>query len=682
MVNNRSFQNTQERNMMGDISFYSEHMECFENTDAFLNAIKIKQRNWDDFIKKHIISPDMNPTIAQSWIRSKAFGIDPFHVHVHHLTQEELQERREKNAPLLQYAQPLMNKLADVASGNISLMSLHDSDGYMLELNDRQRPEVSWRDECFHPGVRWREEDVGTNGLGLVLIEKQPIQIIGPEHYNYNQRNICCCAAPIFDADETLVGVLNVCAQIDNFSPHLMMQVILSCYAISNQLKAYRQFEIDRAVLDIISECVIVLDQHMNIIRCSNYAANLFHTTPPALIGLHIQELIHIPELAQKIRSAEGICHVFHNCSSYFNGQHLSCEISATLIREDGCELGTVLIVRNSKAVAKNIANTIGNYARFTFEDITTVYPPLIELIGKMKANANTQAPILICGEGGTGKEIYAHAIHAYSDHGCEPFITVNCAATPSEALKQELFGQEISAQQSDATPNRTLGKLELCDGGTIFLDSIDQLSIEIQHLLLRLLTTKRLWRCDGKAELEVNIRIIAATHANLETLVSRNRFLSPLYEMLRQTVYSIPPLRKRPDDIALMAQQLISHLNETEHTQKFLPAASIALLKKRSWPGNGRELHNTVLSAFYFCKEAEISPEYIDIQKTAPTQSPFKDEWSGKEQAERQKLVDILLKYDANVEKAAAALHISRATLYRHLKKYNIRCKEISSSQ
>lgn len=668
---------------MTDIAFNADCIEQFANDEIFMEAVRKKHEAWDAFMQNSVISSDVNPTIAQSWIRSKAYGIDPYRLNVFHLSDEELAERREKRKVLLQYAGPIMNTLAKIGAGHISLMSLHDSEGYMLELNDQQRPEVSWRDECFRPGVRWREEDVGTNGIGLVLIEKRPIQIIGQEHYNYGQRNICCCAAPIMDSDGTLIGALNVCAQVGNFSQHMMTLVVLSCYAITNQLVSYSSFEVDKTVLSVISECVIVLDQHLHIIRCSDYAAKLFRVQPSFLIGLHIQELIHIPELGSQWKDTREKNIVCRNCNSYFNGRHLLCDVHATPIHDGSRNLGTVLTVRSSNAVAKDIASTVGNYAQFSFEDIVTSHPPLLDLIEKMKQQANLTLPVLLCGESGTGKELYAHAIHAYSDISEEPFITVNCASMPTEALKHELFGCEKGVFNGPFRDGH-LGKLELCNGGAIFLDGIDRVSLEIQRLLLRLLKTHRLCRCGGLAEFEVNLRIYAATHSDLADMVRKKLFLEELYQVLSGLVYTIPPLRSRPNDIALLAKHTVQNLSRVEYVQKQLSPQLMERLRINVWPGNGRELCDSVTMAFYACDGTVIMPEHMDEMYLRPAQSAKEQPTVNAElleSPERRRLLELLQAFDYDVERTADALHISRATMYRRLKKYDISIKNIQSS-
>lgn len=667
---------------MDSISLNLEHVEHFYNSETFYNALETKKSNWEAFITNNIISPEVHPIIAQSWIRSKSAGVDPFHLSVIQLNDAELDSLYEKNRILLQYAKPLMEELAKIDSEHISLMSLHDSEGYMLALKDPQNSETAWWDECFRPGVRWREDDIGTNALGLALIEKKPVQILGPEHYCNAQQNFCCCAAPIFNQDGSIAGVLNITSKINNFSQHMMTLVALSCYAISNHLKAHRDFEIDQTVLNVISESVIVLDKHMNIIRCSDCAAQLFHTDASTLLGYHILDVIHIPELNTQLQQSEGKSFCCKKCSSHFNSTHFLCDVIVTPVSKNDRKLGVALTIKSNKMNARDIASTVGNHAKFSFNDIITNDESVLNIIKQMKEIANTKTPILILGETGINKEIFAHAIHDYSNRRNEPFVSIDCASFSPELLKYELFGYDKSIFPKSFKEN-SVGKLELSDGGTILLSRIDRLPLELQHMLLQFLTVRQPYKYGEKHEMVLNVHIIATTSSDLQDAVSKGFFSDKLYNFLSSTIYVIPPLRNRIMDISLLAQHIIQHMNAIEGTTRQLSPELIELLQMQSLPGNDQELQDIISRAFYCCTDQIILPEHLKIPKydSSHCESHTKTDpiLSNTEQnSERQQLINNLIDANFDVGRAASILNISRATMYRRMKKFNIRCKDI----
>lgn len=651
-------------------------MDTFYDSETFHNTLKAQKANWEAFIQNNVISPDVHPMIAQSWIRSKSAGVDPFHLSVIQLSDTELDALYEKNRIFLQYARPLMEELAKIDSEHISLMSLHDSEGYMLALKDPQNLETGWWDDCFRPGVRWREDDIGTNALGLALIEKKPIQTLGPEHYCNAQQNFCCCAAPVFYPDGSIAGVLNITATVNNFSQHMMTLVTLSSYAISNQLKAYHDFEIDHTVLDAISESVIVLDKHMNIIRCSDYAARLFHTTASALLGYHILDVIHIPELGARLRKSEGKSFYCKECSSHFNAMHFVCDVTVTPINMDGRNLGVALTIKNNQLNPRDISSAIGNFSKFTFADILTEDETLLNAIERMKDSSDSDKPILLVGEDGIDKEIFAHAIHSYSRRRGQPFVFADCAAFSPELPKSELFGY--------SEKGNLIGKLELSDGGTIVLHRIDRLPLEIQNEILRFLISRQIYKYDIKRNTTVDVRVIATADADLSEAVQKHFFSEELYELFSGAIFEIPPLRSRPKDIPVLAQRIVRRMNAVEGTARQLSPELLEQLRMQPLPGNDSELQDIVTRAFYNCHDQFILPEHLDFRKSgflfsseAPEKQNGHSDGAG-QNSERQQLIESLKSAGFDVERAASELNISRATMYRRMKKYNIKCKDI----
>lgn len=658
------------------------HIETFQDDDAFHAELNKKIEQWESFQKYNIIDPNVNPIIAQSWIRSKSMNVDPYNPTVFHLSDEELAQRFEENKVLLQYARPLLNKLAEVGGDYISLMSLHDKDGYMLELNDQQDAKATWRDDYFRLGVRWTEEDVGTNGIGLVLKEHKPIQIIGQEHYCFRQRRICCCAAPICDEDGELVGVVNVCSRQECFTPYMMTLVVLVCYAIENQISAYQSFKMIDTVFTVMSEGVMILDRHLNVVRCSVSAAQIFNTSPESMVGSHIQDIVHIPDLSRRI-SASRATFTYRECSSYFNGNPVNCDIAVTPVYSGEKCMWVALSIRASNTVTKQAAAVVGSFASFTFDDIITNNEGLRNTIENMKQAAESNCSILISGEVGTDKELFARAIHAHSSRRDEPFVVVNCAALLRRFVESELFGYEKGAfggKIRDGNP----GKFELSNGGTIYLEEIGETPLEIQAKLLRVLDTHRVLRINGKVEKKLDIRVIASTSRNLYHEVCERNFREDLYYRLSVTSFQVPPLRERMEDLPDLVHAKIRDLNLETGSDKVASDRLLERLSHFPWPGNVRELQDAVVRAFFSCLGRVIGPEHLADKYSG---NPLAQ--SGHHQiesatmttgdmaiVERKMIIERLREYRGNIAAVAASMNVSRATMYRRLKKYGINLK------
>jgi transcriptional regulator with PAS, ATPase and Fis domain len=301
---------------------------------------------------------------------------------------------------------------------------------------------------------------------------------------------------------------------------------------------------------------------------------------------------------------------------------------------------------------------------------------------------AYTDCTILIDGESGTGKELFAHSIHSYSNRRKGPFIAVNCASLPHALVESELFGYE-KGSFTGALGQGNPGKFELANGGTIFLDEIGELPLEIQAKLLRVLDTHRISRLGGKTEKRLDVRVIAATNRNLRQEVKKMNFREDLYYRLNVLTFSIPPLHNRKDDIPLLIERFLSDLNTKSRNisggicPKFIDEDCIACLCSYNWPGNVRELQNTILRAYYcsgnnslITKEhlPETIVRYIPFQQNLNVQSTSSITFSSEE---KEVLIDAIKTCNGNVELAAKNLDISRATFYRKVKRHGIRLKE-----
>jgi transcriptional regulator with PAS, ATPase and Fis domain len=288
---------------------------------------------------------------------------------------------------------------------------------------------------------------------------------------------------------------------------------------------------------------------------------------------------------------------------------------------------------------------------------------------------------VLLAGETGTGKELFARGIHAASARASEPFAALNCAAIPESLLESELFGHERGA--FTGADNRKIGLLELARGGTVLLDEVAELSLALQAKLLRVLEDRTARRVGGLEEVEIKCRIIAATNESLEQAVARGRFREDLFYRLDAFRITLPPLRNRASDIEVLARHFLRTIAaELHQTPKVLASETLGLVMKHEWRGNVRELKNVMERAYVVCDGPEILPHHLTLQRrnSSTTQAP-NPELAGQisipkrgltmEDIEREAILITMRIVDGNQSKASRILGISRATLLRKLAKY-----------
>lgn len=299
--------------------------------------------------------------------------------------------------------------------------------------------------------------------------------------------------------------------------------------------------------------------------------------------------------------------------------------------------------------------------------------PATKQLLHEISRVAYFDSTVLLRGETGVGKGMVAQLIHELGPRKNEKFVEVKCAAIPEPLLESELFGQEKS---------QTAGKFEAADGGTLFLDEIGDLAPELQIKLLRILQGGEFERVGGLKTLKVNVRVIAATNKNLEAVLETGRFREDLFYRLNVLPIFIPPLRERKDDVLFLAQHYLKEFSQKLHKRFEKPSAEILeRLTAYNWPGNVRELQNVVERAVVMGKEPQFAPKDFALGPTSRdpmAKRPSEDLSSFKSlrELEHKSLLDALRRSSGNIARAARLLGISRGTIYRRLRKYDIGLK------
>ncbi|HXX54379.1 MAG TPA: sigma-54 dependent transcriptional regulator [Thermodesulfovibrionales bacterium] len=308
----------------------------------------------------------------------------------------------------------------------------------------------------------------------------------------------------------------------------------------------------------------------------------------------------------------------------------------------------------------------------------------ILEAEEKIQKVAPTKATAFILGESGTGKELFARAIHCLSPRKDFPFVTINCAAIPRELLESELFGHEKGA--FTGAEAKKLGKFELADGGTIFLDEIGEMELSVQSKILRVIQESEIERLGGIKPIQVNVRVIAATNKEIDVAVAEGRFREDLYYRLNVFPIRIPPLRERIEDIPLLVDFFLKkYCAEMKCGAKKVSQEVLTILKGTLWKGNVRELENTVERAIILCNGLTITPEHISLNPVPRESSldklaalPMNGTLEDTKKvalrlAESKRITKALQETRGNKTRAAELLDVSYKTLLTKIKEYSI---------
>ena len=441
-------------------------------------------------------------------------------------------------------------------------------------------------------------------------------------------------------------------------------------------------------------------------------AGTLLGLLPTRVTGRHLSEVLPLPPvLAQAIArqsqlSDEEIVFDTRNgrvtcicalkpIASYRAGLSDIFGSSSLVLSEPVVADGFVLILRSIERVQKLVNRMTGARARLTFEHVVGENPGLKEAMRLSRLAANSNSTVLLRGETGTGKEIFAQSIHNSSMRADGPFVAVNCAAIPRELINTELFGYEGGSFTGADRQGRS-GKFEQAHGGTLFLDEIGDMPLDLQTALLRAIETRTITRVGGQRVIPVDARIIAATHRDLREEARRGSFRSDLYYRLNVLTIHIPALRERADDLPLLVQHFLQRQGRVMGRSLSITHEAMAAIQNYPWPGNIRELENLLERITYLMPRSIITiddlppelrttpddvsqaPLLLESQPPRPSSRHVSTENAGalKEQsssAEMQAILQALRTCDGHIARAATLLGISRTTLWRKMAKYGL---------
>jgi TyrR family helix-turn-helix protein/PAS domain S-box-containing protein len=448
-------------------------------------------------------------------------------------------------------------------------------------------------------------------------------------------------------------------------------------------------------ILNSVSEGIITINEHGVLTHINEKARNIFHLGEKEAIGMHAEQL-----LMEKLPILETIV-----TGESYHLKEVKSKIGANtvhyltsgvpILNNLGRVIGAVATIKDFKQVEEIISKVDRNMKAFTFDKIVYQSNGMRKIVDLAKLVAKGTSSILLRGESGTGKELFARAIHIESICSSEPFIAINCAALPESLLESELFGYEEGAF-TGAVRGGKKGLFEQANKGTLFLDEIGELSTKMQVRLLRVLQEGTVRRIGGNKEVNIDVRIITASHRNLEEMISNNTFRLDLYYRLNVVPIHIPPLRERKEDIPIIAQHLIRKIcHKLKKQEKFLTSDSLQYLMSLPWPGNVRQMENTlellinvvendkittddILQWCNFKMEKAKNEDQMDDENFS-IQFRFKEKWPTlKEVVDEveKKLIYQVLESHLSSRKAGSILGVSNTTILNKMKKYGYPAK------
>lgn len=628
------------------------------------------------------------PEIFESWLRAIRNGVDYLSNENHFVTETDLRNRIETNKDLIEIASIQMKSIYSIMKNMDFKVALADNDGVVISTISNESIISKSTGTLALVGNHYDEYHAGTSGIGTSLFLKKPVQIWGNEHFKIETKGWNCAAAPIKDIDGEIIGCLSMTSVSLDGCVHMLALVTSAVDVIERELrlkkasenyeKLYNQFKV---AIESIDEGVIILNQCDAIIQVNHKFVEMTGLESEDLVGKSIYEIMVLDnELESQIRKNE-------HTDLFDTKIGVQNRVVRAMVQVTPYELvsqnivgGKLLVFRESEHMKRVATRIMGSVAHFEFVEMIGCSKELAEAVKTAKIASKSDTTVLITGESGTGKEMLAQSIHNASKRRNGPFVAINCGALPRTLVESELFGYD-EGTFSGAKKGGNPGKIELADGGTLFLDEVGDMPVELQTNLLRVLQNNEIVRLGGTQPIKVDIRVIAATHQDLIRLISERRFRLDLYYRLNVMGIHIPPLRKRMDDM----EPLVEYFLEKYSRANLYPTRQISfdayeMLMKYHWPGNVRQLENTIERTILVSEEPVIGvddlPGDVRVYSDKKSNSSETEKYNKKQRkpsVSDEVIIETLIRYKGNVLKTAQQIQISRRALYNRLSSMGI---------
>jgi len=623
----------------------------------------------------------VDPVILRSWERCRRFGLTEHHAlpGLGALDRVALKVEQERNRCLLKQVRPIMEHVYEQIRESGSMVILADANGMLLEtVGD---PEFVDRADriALAAGASWDENLRGTNAIGTALSEERPVEVLGAEHFLDHNGFLTCCASPIFGPDGRLIGVLDISGDYRATQRHT-----LGLARLSSAIAEKRLFE----------------SQHGNdIIVCFHGRADYLGSPKEGLAAVtadgQVQAINYNGLEILGIRRVDAVRRDFsmvfesslaslidrqrQNPQNSFeisvSGKTISIQLRGRLPAPSSAgrvfdEPEIVRPTRRSEATAT---------APLTLDMLNTGDARLQAAIDRARRILGRDIPIMIQGESGAGKEMFAKGFHNSGPRHAGPFVALNCASIPETLIESELFGYQGGAF-TGARKEGAPGKIQQAHGGTLFLDEIGDMPLNLQARLLRVLQERCVTPLGSTRAIQVDISLVCATHRRLREEVARGTFREDLYYRLNGMSVTLPSLRDRTDIRQLVAKLAAEEARNREPVR--FSEGAMQAIERYDWPGNIRQLFNVIRVAIALLDDGEnlicechLPEELFESIPLAPVTAPA-EQWAAApleqagslEEIGRQVAMRTLEAAGGNVSAAARQLGISRNTLYRKL--------------
>ncbi len=598
-----------------------------------------------------------------------------------------LSETLQQQASLIESARPLMEDLYQWAEDTESVFFLTDADLCVLDVLGDPPTMQQLQHWGVRTGTYWRETQMGTNAVSLALREAIPVRVVGPEHYCEFHHALGMAAAPLNAPGGHSIGTLAVTWLEGAPHPLATALVMSATRSLENQLyadmyyqEANRRMSELNGMLSTTNEGIVCWNDENQLIYVNRRAGEILGLAPSSVTGRLLNEILELPKtVLQAVEEGRSL----HDVETPLRvaERTISCLVSLHPIAEGTHRpIGHLLNIQPIQEIRRIVSRMMGSDARLSLEDLLIHAESTPGVQRQIELASRSEAPVLLMGEAGVGKSTIARAIHNAGLHSGGPFLPITCSAIPHELMLSEFLGYEAGAF-GEATAQGRPSKFELAEGGTLFLDEVEELSLKMQSALLKVIESQMVMRLGATHPIHVNVRIIAATSANLTDRMANGRFRRDLYYYLSTYTVPLTPLREHSQDVVFFTRRFLQyHAQQTGRSIDIAPEA-LEMLQRYPWPGNIRELENVLEQVLMVCQSGRIQPNdlppFLQRPQYLPAANAPLEPVLTLQEAEREALLRAARACRGRVTEMAECLDVSRTTVWRKMKQHQISAED-----
>ncbi len=638
-------------------------------------------RKWEQFTKTGRLTRSLDDPVASSWSRCMQAGMDARGMNLSQaLAAGQIDDLFRKNSQLLAASTSSLEIVEKTLYRAPYALLLSDPKGNILYQSGSGVVSDCFEQAKLVVGGNCSEGVIGTAAPGIVLVEEKPSVVLREEHYSEIYHWCCCSASPIFDIEGRLTGCLDFTLFHDqanhidflfglNVATAKSIQSSLHIQQLLERMEDAKEF-ID-STSNLTKERLLILEKTGRILHANEKAAELLGLPVHRLLGEHYHQIMESEAVAANLSTR--IPKRGRAAARGLVARPGSYSVQARpLHNREGEFLGSLLILEEERKTW-SFPSWKGHEVCHEFQAVIGNSPAIRRAVRLGRKFAGSDASILLQGDTGTGKEMFAQSIHKHSSRRAGPFVPVNCAAIPRDLVESELFGYKKGAF-TGASREGKKGKFELAEGGTLFLDEINSMSVGLQAKLLRAVEDGEIVPLGDHAYKHVDVRIIAASSVVLEDELRSGRFRKDLFYRLSFVRIYLPPLVERMEDLDLLAHSILTKCCQKHGRElRRIHPDTMESLYGHDWPGNIRELGNCIEFAVLLAEGDQLMPEHLPdyFRREGPRESNGLS--SGQESLERARILRALEDAKGNMGEAARRLGISRSTLFRKRRQFRI---------